>query len=83
MRDGRRSLGQEQALFGTHWEEPPPPPFLDECLVVEGRLKSEQAEPEPILTTGLAVAPPELHPSLVKIGTTWLAKLTGRPRRTR
>ena len=47
---------EQQAGVGRGGKDPPAAPFLDERLVVEGRLEAEQAQPEAVLAARLAVA---------------------------
>ena len=44
--------------LGSGREDPTAPPFLDQRLVVRLRVEPQQAEPEPVLPGGLAVAAP-------------------------
>ena len=59
-------------------EEAPAAGFLHEGVVVELRLEAEQRQRKPFWPLALPWQPPRLQPSLVKIGTIWLAKLIGR-----
>ena len=51
----RRGLLQKQALLGGGRKRAAASTFLDERLVIQGRLEAQQAEAEPVLAAGLAV----------------------------
>ncbi len=57
-------LGQQQAGIGRRRKDPPAAPFLHERFVVERRLEAQQAQPESVLTAGLAVASPRVAAQL-------------------
>src|SRR6185295_6118332 len=49
-------LEQEQAFVGRGGEQPSAAPFLDQMLIIFGRLESEQRQLKPVLTAGFSVA---------------------------